>query len=250
MKEITLMKDILIVAAIIAVWYILQRYVLPKTGQYPPDCANSCQVTSNHDDSKESQTQNRLKTKIRSLFRRLIPVSTTCFMTWLSAMSKSLYNFSLRMCRDPSDAEDMVQETFLNVFRYLKDFRYETKFKNWLYRIAASTCIKKRRKSKFAPERELSLEDFIPKDEAEAQTQVPNWALMPLDQLLNEELADMVNQAILSLPEKYRLVTVLRDIEGFSTAETAQISGLSAANVKVAAASCAPLSQRETERIL
>ncbi len=137
------------------------------------------------------------------------------------------------MCRDPSDAEDMVQEAFLNVFRYLKDFRFETKFKNWLYRIAASTCIKKRRKSKFAPELELSLEDFIPKDEAEAQTQVPNWALMPLDQLLNEELADMVNQAILSLPEKYRLVIVLRDIEGFSTAETAQILGLSAANVKV-----------------
>ena len=146
---------------------------------------------------------------------------------------QKLYNFSLRMCRDPSDAEDMVQETFLNVFRYIKDFRYETKFKNWLYRIAASTCIKKRRKSKFAPEHELSLEDFIPKDEAEAQTQVPNWASMPLDQLLNEELAEMVHQAILSLPEKYRLVTVLRDIEGFSTAETAQILELSAANVKV-----------------
>ena len=146
---------------------------------------------------------------------------------------QKLYNFSLRMCRDPSDAEDMVQETFLNVFRYLKDFRYETKFKNWLYRIAASTCIKKRRKSKFAPERELSLDEFIPKDEAEAQVQVPNWALMPLDQLLNEELADMINQAILSLPEKYRLVIVLRDLEGFSTAETAQILGLSAANVKV-----------------
>ena len=45
---------------------------------------------------------------------------------------QKLYNFSLRMCRDHSDAEDMVQDTFLNVFRYLKDFRYETKFKNWL----------------------------------------------------------------------------------------------------------------------
>ena len=144
-----------------------------------------------------------------------------------------LYNFSIRMCRNPSDAEDMVQETFLNVFRYLKDFRYETKFKNWLYRIAASTCIKKRRKSKFAPERELSLEEFMPKDEAGAQTQTPDWALMPLDKLLNVELSDMISQAILSLPEKYRLVSVLRDIEGFSTAETAQILSLSPANVKV-----------------
>ncbi|UCE52153.1 MAG: sigma-70 family RNA polymerase sigma factor [Desulfobacterales bacterium] len=146
---------------------------------------------------------------------------------------QKLYNFSLRMCRNPSDAEDLVQETFLNVFRYLKDFRYETKFKNWLYRIAASTCIKKRRRSKFAPERELSLEDFIPKDEAEAQQQVPDWALMPLEKLLNEELANIIHQAILSLPDKYRLVIVLRDVEGFSTAETAHILNLSPSNVKV-----------------
>lgn len=144
-----------------------------------------------------------------------------------------LYNFSLRMCRNPSDAEDLVQETFLNVFRYLKDFRYETKFKNWLYRIATSTCIKKRRRSKFAPERELSLDEFIPKNEAETQTQVPDWAKMPLDKLLNEELAEIIHQAILSLPEKYRMVIVLRDIEGFTTAETAQILDLSASNVKV-----------------
>jgi RNA polymerase sigma-70 factor (ECF subfamily) len=146
---------------------------------------------------------------------------------------QKLYNFSLRMCRDATDAEDTVQETFINVFRYLKDFRYETKFKNWLYRVAASICIKKRRKSKFAPERELSLDEFIPQDEAQGLDQVPNWALMPLDKLLNNELLDKINQAIFSLPEKYRLVIVLRDIEGFNTAETAQILNLSEPNVKV-----------------
>ena len=146
---------------------------------------------------------------------------------------QKLYNFSLRMCRNSADAEDAVQETFLNVFRYLKDFRYETKFKNWLYRVAASTCIKKRRKSKFAPERELSLDEFLPQDETEVPDQVPQWALMPLDKLLNDELLDQINDAIFTLPEKYRLVIVLRDIEGFSTAETAQILNLSDANVKV-----------------
>ena len=146
---------------------------------------------------------------------------------------QKLYNFSLRMCRDAADAEDTVQETFLNVFRYLKNFRYETKFKNWLYRVAASTCIKNRRKSKFAPERELSLDEFFPQDEAEIPDQVPKWALRPLDKLLNDELLDQINEAIFTLPEKYRLVIVLRDIEGFSTAETAQILNLSDANVKV-----------------
>ena len=146
---------------------------------------------------------------------------------------QKLYNFSLRMCRDHSDAQDMVQDTFLNVFRYLKDFRYETKFKNWLYKVAASTCIKKRRKSKFAPDKELSLDEFRPSDEAEPPDQVPEWALMPLDRVLNEELAGVINRGILSIPKKYRMVIVLRDIEGFSTAETAQILSLSPANVKV-----------------
>jgi RNA polymerase sigma-70 factor (ECF subfamily) len=146
---------------------------------------------------------------------------------------QKLYNFSLRMCRDHSDAEDMVQDTFLNVFRYLKNFRYETKFKNWLYKVAASTFIKKRRKSKFAPEKELSLDEFRSSDEAETPDQVPEWALMPLDKLLNEELAGAINRGILSIPKKYRMVIVLRDIEGFSTVETAQILNLSPANVKV-----------------
>jgi RNA polymerase sigma-70 factor (ECF subfamily) len=146
---------------------------------------------------------------------------------------QKLYNFSLRMCRDHSDAEDMVQETFLNIFRYLKGFRYETKFKNWLYKVAASTCIKKRRKSKFAPEKELSLDEFRPSEDTAPPDQVPQWALLPLDKLLNEELAGAINRGILSIPEKYRMVIVLRDIEGFSTAETAQILNISPTNVKV-----------------
>ena len=146
---------------------------------------------------------------------------------------QKLYNFGLRMCRDHSDAEDMVQETFLNVFRYLKDFRYESQFKNWLYKIAASTCIKKRRKSKFAPEKELSLDEFRPGDETEPPDRVPEWALMPLDKVLNEELAGAINRGILAIPKKYRMVIVLRDVEGFSTAETAQILNISPANVKV-----------------
>ena len=60
---------------------------------------------------------------------------------------KSLYNFGLRMCDTPSDAEDMVQDTFLNVFNYLKGFRYETKFKNWLYRVATNVCLNELRRS-------------------------------------------------------------------------------------------------------
>ena len=175
----------------------------------------------------------KIKDKDFELIRAINSGQFDRFPDLVKRYEQKLYNFSLRMCRDAADAEDTVQETFLNVFRYLKDFRYETKFKNWLYRVAASTCIKKRRKSKFAPERELSLDEFYPQDETEVPDQVPKWALMPLDKLLNDELLDKINAAIFTLPEKYRLVIVLRDIEGFSTAETAQILNLTDANVKV-----------------
>jgi RNA polymerase sigma-70 factor (ECF subfamily) len=132
-----------------------------------------------------------------------------------------------------SDAEDLVQDTFLNVYRFLKDFRYETKFKNWLYRVAANTSLKRQRRSKFAPEPELSLDEFARNEETEPLGEVPEWARMPLDQILNEELLETLNQAIWSLPEKYRIVVILRDVEEFSTEETAQILNLSPTNVKV-----------------
>ena len=155
------------------------------------------------------------------------------FYDLVNRYQQRLYNFGLRMCRDKSDAEDLVQETFFNVFRYLKKFRYEAKFKNWLYRIASSVCIKKRRKSKFAPERELSLEEFIPKEGARDQTELPDWAAIPIDKILSDELSGTIQDAIQSLSEKYKLVIVLRDIEEFSTEETAQILKISPANVKV-----------------
>lgn len=183
--------------------------------------------------STKNPNHKKVKDEDYDLIQRINSGQVEKFHDLVKRYEQKLYNFSLRMCRDPSDAEDMVQDTFLNVFRYLKDFRYETKFKNWLYKVAASTCIKKRRKSKFAPEKELSLDEFRPGDEAEPPEQVPEWALMPLDKLLNEELAGTINQGILSIPKRYRMVIVLRDIEGFSTAETAQILNLSPANVKV-----------------
>lgn len=144
-----------------------------------------------------------------------------------------LYNFGLRICKDPSDAEDLVQETFIGIFRYIQDFRQETKFKNWMYRIATSVCHRMRRRSKYAPERELSLDEFLPKDHAEIDTELPEWAAMPIHQVLNQELGEHLKASVKELPPQYRLVLVLRDMEGFSTEETATILGITATNVKV-----------------
>jgi RNA polymerase sigma-70 factor (ECF subfamily) len=159
--------------------------------------------------------------------------ATDRFYELVQRYQQALFNFGLRICGQAADAEDMVQDTFLNVFKYLKSFRFESQFKNWLYRIAMSACIKRRRRSKFAPERELSLDEFLPGDESAVVNQTPGWAREPLDRLLDEELAGRIEQAILALPETYRPVLVLRDLEGFSTEETAQILSLTPGNVKV-----------------
>ncbi|PIE68195.1 MAG: hypothetical protein CSA23_00135 [Deltaproteobacteria bacterium] len=155
------------------------------------------------------------------------------FYELVKRYEKKLYNFGLRMCDTPSDAEDMVQDTFLNVYRYLGGFRYETKFKNWLYRVATSACLKQKRRSKYAPDREKSIDTFLPADESAVSVDMPRWASQPLDQVLDEELAEVIRQSLLDLPEKYRLVIVLRDVEGFSTQETAEILNLTVTNVKV-----------------
>ena len=182
-------------------------------------------------------TTNRIRKKITDRDTKLVEAinsgKSELFEELVNRYEQKLFNFGLRMCGDVYDAEDLVQETFLNVFRYLKGFRFETKFKNWLYRIATSTCLKKRRKSKYAPERELSLDEFILQNDSQMPEEIPEWAQMPLEQLLNEELANILKEAILTLPEKYRLVVVLRDLEGFSTIETAQILNLKTSNVKV-----------------
>ena len=167
------------------------------------------------------------------LIRAINSGRKSLFHELVKKYEQKLYNFGLRMCGETRDAEDMVQDTFLNVYRYLADFRYEASFKNWLYRIASSACIKKRRKSKFAPKKDISLEDFIPEDKENIPDSLPQWASEPLEKILNTELSENIQQSILSLPEKYRIVLILRDIEGFSTGETAQILNIKPASVKV-----------------
>jgi RNA polymerase sigma-70 factor (ECF subfamily) len=77
------------------------------------------------------------------------------------------------------------------------------------------------------------LDSFLPADESAVTLEMPRWALQPLEQVLDEELKGVIKQALMDLPKKYRLVVVLRDLEGFSTQETAEILSLTPTNVKV-----------------
>jgi RNA polymerase sigma-70 factor (ECF subfamily) len=142
-----------------------------------------------------------------------------------------LYNFGLRMCGNSEDAQDLVQDTFLNVIRYLKGFRGDTKLKNWLYRIASSACIKKRR-GKNRPERQLPLEAVAPSREDGPPPDIPDWTTNPADELMNDELRNRLAAAVHQLPHKYRLVFTLRDLEGFSTNEVGNMLNITPQAVK------------------
>jgi RNA polymerase sigma-70 factor (ECF subfamily) len=143
-----------------------------------------------------------------------------------------IYRFAHRLCGESEAAKDIVQETFLNAYRGMKDFRGDAQLSTWLYTIASHACMRMRRKRKGEPERELSLEEFIPTSEGEFRLQVPVEGLSPEQALQNKQLRRILAHAIGTLPAKYRMVLVLRDMEGLSAKEVGAIMRLNERAVK------------------
>lgn len=139
-----------------------------------------------------------------------------------------VFRFGMNMCRHPEDAEDVLQETLLTVARSIGDFRGGSSFSTWLYTIARSYCIKKRRKSKFAPTHEQSIEQDASREVARLEH--PGEA--PDDAVTNRELAATLRDAIQRLDSDQREVLLLRDVEGLKASEVAETLGLSVAAVK------------------
>jgi RNA polymerase sigma-70 factor (ECF subfamily) len=146
-----------------------------------------------------------------------------------------VYGFAMRMCRNVEDAKDILQETFLGMFRSIRDFRAESKFTTWLYRIASNACLKKRRRGVHdpAPEQELSLDELMPRPDSEGRKpEIADWSEDAEQALLRGELGARMEEAIDKLPREYKIVLVLRDVESLSAEDTAESLGLSVAAVK------------------
>ncbi|HXX74940.1 MAG TPA: RNA polymerase sigma factor [Nitrospiraceae bacterium] len=143
-----------------------------------------------------------------------------------------IYRYANRLCGEVEAAKDLVQETFLNAYRGFKDFRGDAQISTWLYTIASRACLRMRRKKKGEPERELSLDEFVPTSEGEFRLQIPVDGLTPEEALQNKELRQALDQAIGKLPRKYRMVLVLRDMEGLSAKEVGTVMGLNERAVK------------------
>jgi RNA polymerase sigma-70 factor (ECF subfamily) len=139
-----------------------------------------------------------------------------------------VYRFGLRMCGNVEDAGDVAQESLISMARSLRDFRGDSSVSSWLYTIARRFCIKKRRRSKFAPAREDSLDA----PEINAARRLADPAPNPEQTTTNRELATALTRAIDLLDPAQREVLVLRDVEGLSAPEVARILGISIDAVK------------------
>jgi len=136
-----------------------------------------------------------------------------------------VFGFGVKMCGDPEDAKDVAQETLLTMARTVRDFRGQSSLSTWLFTVARSFCIKKRRRSKGAPAFHEPLDPAMQERHAEP-------AATPEQMLLGREARDTVAAALDALEPEAREVLVLRDIEGLSAAEVAQVTGISVAAVK------------------
>jgi RNA polymerase sigma-70 factor (ECF subfamily) len=143
-----------------------------------------------------------------------------------------IHRFANRLCGETEAAKDLVQETFLNAYRGLNRFRGDARISTWLYTIASRACLRMRRKRKGEPDRELSLDEFIPTSDGEFRLQIRVDGLSPEEALQNKELQQALDAAINKLPKKYKMVLVLRDMEGLSAKEVGTIMGLHERAVK------------------
>jgi RNA polymerase sigma-70 factor, ECF subfamily len=173
----------------------------------------------NQETNKEPFSVEALKKGDRAEFARLV-----------EAYSPNIYRLALKMLDNPQDAEDILQETFIKAFRSLNGFDGRSKISTWLYRIATNEALMLIRRRK--PD-SISLQEPVETLDGEQEPlQIVDWCCLPEDELLSTEVRRQLDKAIEALPHSLRLVFLLRDIEGLSTRETAEVLNLSETAVK------------------
>ena len=149
----------------------------------------------------------------------------------IEAQSGRLYSLGLRFCGNPEEAEDMVQETFLQAYRNWNQFQGRSNPATWLYVIASHVCHRFHRKRAGEPNRLESLEELLPFGE-ERIAVVPDEDDGPLAERIREEGRQEIEAAIAKLPPNFRMPLILKEIVGFSLTEIAEILGTKENTVK------------------
>ncbi len=157
----------------------------------------------------------------------------SAFDLFVRRYGDKIFGFGMKVCGEPEDARDVAQDTLLTAFQSLKSVKEPAALRTWLYRVVSNACLMKRRRGKFAPKRELSLDELMPAGPEDASREIPDVSNLPEDAAVRGELQQAVREAILTLPYHYRVVVVLRDMEELSTQETAEALDLPISTVKM-----------------
>jgi RNA polymerase sigma-70 factor, ECF subfamily len=159
------------------------------------------------------------------------------FETLIERYQDKVYRLAFRFMRNETEAKEIVQETLLSVWRKLDGFKGDSQFSSWLYRVTANAALMRLRTQRRHPE--VSTEELDPSfldrgPAAYGQVTSPgdNWARRPDDELQSGELRTELQRAIDNLPEIYRTVFLIRDVDGFSTEETAEALDITVPTVK------------------
>jgi RNA polymerase sigma-70 factor (ECF subfamily) len=148
-----------------------------------------------------------------------------------------IYGLALHLLRDPGEAEEVVQETFLAALEKLASFRGDAAFTTWLHRVAANAALMRLRRRRRAPEAvgQDPVEDLLPRFDSDGRIEAHprhDWSKRADEQLADREIRQAVEREIQNLPEDYRIVFLLRDVDGLSSEDMAEVLGISVAAVK------------------
>ncbi len=150
----------------------------------------------------------------------------------IAILQRAVFAFGMRVCGQREDAEDTMQEVLFKAIPHLPKFESAGALAKWLYTVAKNQCLMSRRKSKFAPKQELSLEELMP-DRKELEQLDGRSTVSPETSAVRREQGQRLREAVRALPPHYRIVIVLRDMEGFSDEEVAEITGLRPGTIRV-----------------
>jgi len=174
-------------------------------------------MISNQD--QKSLSIDALREGDRAEFARLVEV-----------YSPMIYRLGLKMLNNPQDAEDILQETFIKAYRHIGNFDERSSVSTWLYRIATNEALMSIRRKR--PDTVSFDVPSVYETEPQEPLQIVDWCCLPEDEFLTSEGRARLDEAANKLPVSLRVVFILRDIEGLSTRETAEVLEISEMAVK------------------
>jgi RNA polymerase sigma-70 factor, ECF subfamily len=152
------------------------------------------------------------------------------FEQLIQKYDRNVFRIAQHITQNREDAEDVVQDAFLKAYQNLNKFQGNSKFYTWLVRIAVNEALMRLRKRK--ADKTVSMDEDVETEDGAMPREFADWSPNPEQQYGQAELSDILGKTIQGLPAGFRTVFVLRDVEGLSTEETAEMLGLSVPAVK------------------